>query len=299
MFGGRNDGLPMAQYNSYGGSGDGSGKSIKMDAPIVKAWKKSSGYTKATYYCLVANILIAFLGYRALRHSNASVWLTCHAQYCDLKITPPGRLGTIKVEFSRQQIVKSVAIKIDKQGNFVKLDNSPTIPMYSGKRKGKYKSNSKGPDREGLYDSYTLVLRDGAPESSSNEYEASLDTIKQFTHPEEGGNNENLVLSMRRFNFGQTRRRTKTMVSKVDAYLKHRRHQLTIKENSPLSWQGIVGLVLGLFGFLLTCLIGQFWDEPNQVGGPGARRRRQTQPAPRRRQPRPSRTDPAGLKKGY
>ena len=31
---------------------DGSGKAIRMEAPIAKAWKKAKGYTKGSYYAL-------------------------------------------------------------------------------------------------------------------------------------------------------------------------------------------------------------------------------------------------------
>ena len=49
---------------------DGSGKAIKMDAPIVKSWKKASGFTKGSYYTLAFFLFLIFLGYRYLIGGN-------------------------------------------------------------------------------------------------------------------------------------------------------------------------------------------------------------------------------------
>jgi hypothetical protein len=49
---------------------DGSGKAIKMDAPVVKAWKTASTFTKYSYYVMLFFILLIFVGYRYLRISN-------------------------------------------------------------------------------------------------------------------------------------------------------------------------------------------------------------------------------------
>lgn len=52
---------------------DGSGKSIKMDAPIVKAWKQANSFTKYSYYFLAFFILLMFTGYRYLRYWNGEL----------------------------------------------------------------------------------------------------------------------------------------------------------------------------------------------------------------------------------
>jgi hypothetical protein len=49
---------------------DGSGRAIRMEAPIVRAWKASSGYTKGTYYSLLFNFFLVFWGFRAMMNSN-------------------------------------------------------------------------------------------------------------------------------------------------------------------------------------------------------------------------------------
>jgi hypothetical protein len=46
---------------------DGSGKAIKMDAPVVKAWKTASGFTRGSYYILCLFIVLVLVGVRYLR----------------------------------------------------------------------------------------------------------------------------------------------------------------------------------------------------------------------------------------
>lgn len=68
-------------------------------------------------------------------------------------------------------------------------------------------------------------------------------------------------LIMRLFQIPQSRRRVSTMIHRVESYIKKRRQSLMVKENAVPSWQGILLLVIGILGFLLTLLLGQFWDE--------------------------------------
>lgn len=68
-------------------------------------------------------------------------------------------------------------------------------------------------------------------------------------------------LIMRLFQIPQSRRRVSTMIHRVESYIKKRRQSLLVKENAVPSWQGILLLVIGILGFLLTLLLGQFWDE--------------------------------------
>lgn len=220
----------------------------------------------------------------------ASIWLTCHAEECTLEITPPGRGGGVEVEFARRQLIQAHAIKVDANGKFVKLDDSsPFFPSYRNKKsKGNKKTYQKdpnsGPDKEGNYDSYHLVLQPGKSDNVNKEKEGNEDweddykveesdfeAIKDYTTVDNEGR---LLISMRRFNLGQTRRRTRTMVNKVDTYVKQRRDKLVIKENASLSVWGILQLIFGIFMLLLTILLGQFMEEskPRRHGGPGARR---------------------------
>jgi hypothetical protein len=307
----KDKGLPM-QGSKHGL--DGSGRAIHMDAPLWRAWKNSNGYIKGSYILLVVSFVLMFSGYRYIRHNNgelndcivasacaysltrisiASVWLTCHAEECTLEITPPGRGGGVALDFARRQLIEAKAIKVDSEGKFVKLDDAADpFLSYRNKQKKGYKKHTKyksdytgGPDSEGYYDSYHLVLQPGKSDVDDKEDEnkegeeddddkvedSNFDAIKDYTSLDDEGR---LVISMRRFNLGQTRRRTRTLVNKVDAYVKQRRHMLVMKENSSLSVWGILQLVVGLFMFLLTILLGLFIEEPKprRHGGPGARR---------------------------
>ena len=55
-----------------GGSHDGSGRSIKMDAPVVKAWRKASVYTRVSYCLLGLALCLIFYGFRSLRYWNGT-----------------------------------------------------------------------------------------------------------------------------------------------------------------------------------------------------------------------------------
>jgi hypothetical protein len=61
-----NFGLPFGRDSGP----DGSGRAIKMDAPVVKAWKQSSSYTKNSYYAVAFCLLMVYGGYRSLRYWN-------------------------------------------------------------------------------------------------------------------------------------------------------------------------------------------------------------------------------------
>jgi hypothetical protein len=173
-------------------------------------------------------------------------------------------------------LVKSQTIKVDKYNNFVAIDTGKPHRYSTNARKSQ-KQNRAGPDADGNYDSYTIHLRPPIQnedrDDATAKYEADLQPIEQFTSQDE--NTENRVLNMRRFNLGHTKRRTATMTGKVDSYILQRRHQLVIKENAALSFKGIMALVLGLFGILMTALVGQLWDEDPKTGGPGTRRTKQ------------------------
>ena len=311
--GGGGYGLPLG-----GGGGhpaDGSGKAIKMDAPIVKSWKQASAFTKYSYYTLGFFIFLIFVGYRYLRYGSgkrnivfllvvgfpkmracfrflqnfaffhsisseyaASIWLTCHATECTLEVTPPGS-RTSTVVFSRFQLHSSQAIKTDKAGNFLSIDTSKYEPPRAKKGKKKNKSGSyKGPDENGEYKSYSLKFRDRSPDDANKSEEDVPDgdfgPIAQYLNDDPDGESGVQVLHMRKFGLAQSRTRVRSNMNKVESYIKKRRQKLVIKESATLPWQGILCLVFGLMGLMLTLLIGQFWDEtPKKQGGPGIRRR--------------------------
>ena len=71
----RNNNSSSAGYGFGFGSKkvpDGSGRGIRMEAPIVRAWRNSSVYTKATYYSVVLTASLIVWGYLELRSSNGT-----------------------------------------------------------------------------------------------------------------------------------------------------------------------------------------------------------------------------------
>lgn len=256
-------GLPLGHS-----SPDGSGRAIKMDAPVVKAWKKSSTITKYTYYVMLFFFLLFIFGFRHLRYWNSSILLTCQSQECSLDVKPPGH-KTITVDFARNQLHSTQATKTDKAGNFLSVDTSKYQPPR--KKKGKHGAY-RGPDENGEYRSYALKFKKSTSDEGEEDVaDGDFSDLSDYLSWEEG---EGLyVLHMRKFGLTHSKTRIRSMISKVDSYIKRRRQKLILRESVPVSWKGIVCLVFGLLGLTLTLLIGQFWDEPQKrQGGPGARR---------------------------
>lgn len=287
----RRDSLPSTSYGGGGGGGgglpfgggsnahlDGSGRSIKMDAPIVKAWKKAGSYTKISYYFLAVTLFMIFYGFRSLRYWNASIWLTCHQEGCKLEVTPPGT-KTMTVLFPRSQLRNAQAIKTDAVGNFLEIDTDKyEPPPRGGKNKNKRPSNynSKKPDAMGKYKTYRIKILQRVPtndeggDNRNNSIDEDFSKIKDYLSVEEDGS---YTMHFRHFGLSQTRMRVRSNVNKVESYIKKRRQKLLLKESATLPWQGILCLVFGLVGVLLTLLIGQFYEEETRrQGGPGARR---------------------------
>jgi hypothetical protein len=212
-----------------------------------------------------------------LELSSASIWVTCHQQECTLEVTPPGS-RTLTVVFARTQFHSAQAIKTDKAGKFIEIDTDKyEVPKrQKGKKKYKNSQYQKGPDEQGRYRTYRLKFYEKSPDgmerTETDAPDGDFSILKDFL---ENDDNEPGVkmLPMRMFGLSQTRTRVRSNINKVESYIKKRRQKLILKESATLPWQGILCLVFGLLGFLLTLLIGQFWDEPERpVRGPGARR---------------------------
>ena len=76
-------GLPMASNaqpssmpSLYGNGKDGSGKGIQMEAPVARAWRNASGWTKGSYIGLVICLLVIYSGYKRIRYSNGETTTT-------------------------------------------------------------------------------------------------------------------------------------------------------------------------------------------------------------------------------
>lgn len=211
----------------------------------------------------------------------ASIWLTCHAQECTLELTPPGA-RTQTVVFSRTQLYQTQATRVDKNGKFLAVDTSKYEPPERGNKKKKgYKSGSyKGPDADGMYKSYCIKFHVQTPSNVEKTEEdvpdGDFSKVAQYLEKDrtDDAEGEVFVLHMRKFGLAQSRTRIRSMINKVESYMKRRRQKLLVKESAPLPWQGLLFLIFGLLGLMLTLIIGQFWEEttPRRQGGPGARR---------------------------
>ena len=244
------------------------------------------------------------------------MWLTCTSKSCELEITPPGPPKVTRITILREQIIRSDVVKVDADGEVVRVLEgtaaSGVMPhRYTsadkkkrGKAKGpRYDLGDKGPDEDGNYDSYVLVIReDGADTSASaNEKEDgvdvdgdgdvssgsedgktqrkpgkhptnSLEPLNRIIEPNDKGE---YIFHMRRFNLGQSRRKALSTVTRINSYIRNRRHKLAVRETKHVAWQAIVAIVLGLFSLILSLLCGQFFEPEHihSVIGPGTRSR--------------------------
>ncbi|KAL7497159.1 hypothetical protein ACHAWT_005322 [Skeletonema menzelii] len=338
------DSLPMSsQPSSYA---DGSGKSIKMEAPLVKAIRKADGFTKGTYIWLFVSLFFVWAGWSWIRSVSASMILECTSNGCTLTINTPkaflprnspfheGKRKSKrknKIQIWKEQLVRADNIKWDPQSDQILENYGINSPTYSNNDKSndpqedeeqpmnnnqarkkkyerykhKYNTNgynyrTGGPDEDGNYDSYIVVLRDPLPTAESNqgvevgdhEESASMKMARQMQEQHNRMVNDpnslanrlapyavvadgsqltsstEYILHLRDFNVGYTRRLARTVVSKINAYVKGRRSNFIIRESRPIPWQGLVMLIMGIFSAVLCLLIGQFWEEsdPTKVG---------------------------------
>ena len=237
----------------------------------------------------------------------ASVWLTCNSQTCELEITPPGPPKVTRITILREQIIRSDVVKVDADGKVVRVLEGTAAagvmphryaPASKKKKKSgnakasRYDMGDKGPDDDGNYDSYVLVIRELGAETSASEEDKeegadndgedeklpksvrhptnSLEALRSIIQPNDSGE---YVFHMRRFNVGQSRRKALSTVTRINSYIRNRRHKLAVRETKHVAWQAIVAIVLGLFSLILSLLCGQFFEheQTHRVVGPGTR----------------------------
>lgn len=261
--------------------------------------------------------------------------LTVHTPY---KFVPTSLSGGIptkksfkrstKIEIARDQLVRAENIKwdpkskvivenyginappnasgIQNEGEGDDYERRPKKPRDKRKYKQKYPKYKKksenwnsGPDANGNYDSYVLVLRDSlslveneaendpneSPSqgmdrrmaaqrlSAMNDPNSLSSLLAPFIINDKSTNADisssmEFIIHPRVFNLGQTRRLARTSVAQINAWTKRRRAHCIVRESRPVAWQGLVLLILGIFSFVLCLLIGQFWEEydPTKVG---------------------------------
>jgi hypothetical protein len=61
----------MATYSQS--SHDGSGKAIRMEAPLARSIRLASWMTKAAYILILVSVLMLFWGYWNLKHSGGKL----------------------------------------------------------------------------------------------------------------------------------------------------------------------------------------------------------------------------------
>jgi hypothetical protein len=215
---------------------------------------------------------------------------------CSISITPVGWKRKASVTIPRRQLAAALAVKTTYNGTYV--SSHPPLNEYSNSRHNKknpartYTTPSatyKGPDGSGHYVSYALILKDPAGESivedePTNDQDAPpklvdlspiRDNLQRAVAMDVDENDkESWLLTFHLFGISHTKRRVRTMVTRIDSYVKSRRHTVTVKESGNPSWVGILCVVFGLLGFFLTLLLGQYVDEkPMPISrGPGVMR---------------------------
>jgi len=324
----RNDGVGIPMTSSLGNTPDGSGLGIHMDAPIVRAAKNSSKYTRGSYACVVVSILLMRWAWLDIHFHDASTYLTCEDAECTLTITPPKRAKPLTLKIAREQIIDSISLNVD-------ADGEPTTPINIMKHHHHFANKHRHHKGEvEQHESYGLVLAQNGKKikdmtkDAEDMLESALDGIVKpdlISKMEKFGsaamtdpklmqefiaqkNNANLnsigkglkddrsdlpnldalkdhadqnpmgeyVLVMRRYNIGHTRRKVAGLVTRIKQYSKEHRSRITVREKRTVRWQGILGIVFGMFILLLALIGGQFSDPRPTLGGPGAQRRRKT-----------------------
>mmetsp|Transcript_1926 Transcript_1926/g.4654 ORF Transcript_1926/g.4654 Transcript_1926/m.4654 type:complete len:388 (-) Transcript_1926:76-1239(-) len=306
---------------------DGSGKSIKMEAPLAKAIRTADGFVKGSWIWLFVSVLLILGGWSIMRRSSASMVLDCNSNGCTLTVqTPkswqsrsppmlPFRRKTV-IQFDKDQLVRSDNIKWNHSDQQIVENHGASSPTYNqpkdedddtsggrsnkrnkkrnkkNKKKKKYKrTNNGGPDANGNYDSYIIILREPLPdiqdeedpnESPSKKMQrkmaaqhnrmendpnslasqlAPFAVTNDLSRTDAATSDTEYILHLRDFNVGMTRRLARTSVTKINAYTKGRRLNCTIRESRPVKWQGLVMLILGIFSLVLCLLLGEFVEE--------------------------------------
>ena len=217
----------------------------------------------------------------------------------------------------RQQFVHVQPVKTLLNGTFVTDQNISLNDSYKNQKKNnkysKHQTTSysksasyKGPDANGHYLSYAFLLQDknrneerhiGMIDSEKSENndnniptipEVELTPILPYLQKMEDDSISNDIamntatpkyrLIPKTFGARHSQRRVRSMINKIETYIKFRRQKLIIIETASPAWQGIVLIVMGTVTILITCTLGQFTNDysntqqqQQQYRGPGVR----------------------------
>ena len=296
----RNGGTAYPQAHT-----DGSAAGIHTAPTLQQAWQKAPTAVKTTWISLLTCLWMVWMGYRWIQYNMAGILLECNSTTCQLRVTPVGRSKRVVIDYlSRSQLQQVLAVKTDAHGTFVTDQNIVLSEPYDRNKKGKNKkskqNNYKGPDENGNYLSYAIVLsdkqdvpnnnNDGANQYNEEQSPPEVDLkrihpyMERFTKTTFGADGQQQQqteevlyrLIPRRFGIRQSKRRVRSMIQKLESYIKRRRQKVTIREHAAPAWQGVLLMVFGCIGLVLTAVLGHFAEE-TPVRGPGIRRRQQQQ----------------------
>jgi hypothetical protein len=290
-------------FSSSRGRTDGSARGIHTAPTLQQAWRRTSLERKVTLIATVTSTIMILWGWRAIRYSSAGFTLNCNAHSCDIFLRPTGWGKPVRVvELSKYQLQLPKAIKVKKDGEFVTDQDVPlterntTPPPPKNKQKAKYQQKKdatyKGPDEFGRYTTYAIILTDKSEtifpddvELPENHQAVDLSPIRHlldsFQDAADGGKTKYRIIP-RKFGVIHSKRRVRTMIQKIESYVRRRRIKAVVKEDAPPSWQGVILLVFGFTGLLLTFILGQFSVATAAANGahqsgPGVRRQQQQQ----------------------
>ena len=242
-----------------------------------------------------------------LWYNYATTYLSCEGDICQLKIIPPYRQKGLKLKLDRKQIVIGKTYKVDEDGEtnrgkpitfdsygivFNQYGKDAVIDKFDLQRAGLQKKVDEALTEEDMlemqkYGSADPDLREKFAKQKRSRAERdlagetpkkilrnndlpSLKGLEDFAVREADGQ---YLLTIRKYNVGHKMRRVSALVNKINLFATGSKDRLLIRENRIVVWQGIVGMVFGIFSFLLSLLLGQFSDPDNRVKtrGPGSR----------------------------
>ena len=223
-----------SQPSSYS---DGSGKSIKMEAPLVKAIRKADGFIKGTYIWLFISLFFVWAGWSWIRSDSASMILDCNSNGCTLTINTPKSFlprhssfnesktrkakRKNKIQIWSEQLVRADNIKWDPQSDQILENYGVDSPTYSNNNNNN-NNNNNSPDeneeptnnkrgRKNKYDRYKnkyntngYNYRTGGPDKDGNYdsyvviFRDPLPTIESNQEGEQEDHDESSSMKMAR-----------------------------------------------------------------------------------------------------